>query len=565
MKRIVFVVFVIIISFIGINNVFAFEEYEIKLNSGNSVLRRVDGDNYTEITDTAIKNSIYSYVEDAENSTWILTLKEGIHYYNIESDRYGEVEFTSNDKLVYINNIKGNWIKFNHLNSEGYTSTSTHDLVYPGDGIKNHVHVGHLDIYNSTFKFFAEGSIEEGQIHTEPPENSEYGNLTISNSTVVTKGTIYAPKGKKVIIKDGSNVFARAIISGIINDIDSNDELQIKNSYVETLGDEVSEVYNYVFSSLLMCANKIVVENSEIRTNGTITSNDLNITNSTVGFKAGAKKFYLPTFAGLDITFKNVEAKVKGGLVGTTIDFENTYLEVETGKSTEVFEITGNKFDYSTSSAFIGDVVTLKNSNFRAKTDGTVPAVAIRTSITSDVDSFDFKDNDEEIVEFKKVNLDDYGFLTVPSGYTVNYNAIALASFTNSEGYTAVKGTTALSETATTESKTITLKIINGTWEDGTTETITMKVPKDRTIDKNLITTIAKTEGDVVVVTETGTNEYTFEYMSKEKAEEIEKEKNKTENPKTGVEDFIGLLILSIMCVVLFIINKDKVSTFKEI
>ena len=38
-----------------------------------------------------------------------------------------------------------------------------------------------------------------------------------------------------------------------------------------------------------------------------------------------------------------------------------------------------------------------------------------------------------------------------------------------------------------------------------------------------------------------------------------------TENPKTGVEDFIGLLILSIMCVVLFIINKDKVSTFKEI
>ena len=41
--------------------------------------------------------------------------------------------------------------------------------------------------------------------------------------------------------------------------------------------------------------------------------------------------------------------------------------------------------------------------------------------------------------------------------------------------------------------------------------------------------------------------------------------KNKTQNPKTGVVDFIGLLILSVMCVVLFVVNKDKVSTFKKI
>lgn len=50
--------------------------------------------------------------------------------------------------------------------------------------------------------------------------------------------------------------------------------------------------------------------------------------------------------------------------------------------------------------------------------------------------------------------------------------------------------------------------------------------------------------------------------MTKEKAAEIEK--NKTQNPKTGVLDFIGLLILSVMCVVLFVVNKDKVSTFKK-
>ena len=88
-------------------------------------------------------------------------------------------------------------------------------------------------------------------------------------------------------------------------------------------------------------------------------------------------------------------------------------------------------------------------------------------------------------------------------------------------------------------------------------------IPKGRTIDKDLIATIANNSGDVVVVTKTGTNEYTFEYMTKEKADEIEK--NKTQNPKTGVVDFIGLLILSVMCVVLFVVNKDKVSTFKKI
>ena len=51
-------------------------------------------------------------------------------------------------------------------------------------------------------------------------------------------------------------------------------------------------------------------------------------------------------------------------------------------------------------------------------------------------------------------------------------------------------------------------------------------VPKGRTIDKDLIATIANNSGDVVV-TKTGTNEYTFEYMTKEKTDEIEKIKLK--------------------------------------
>lgn len=176
---------------------------------------------------------------------------------------------------------------------------------------------------------------------------------------------------------------------------------------------------------------------------------------------------------------------------------------------------------------------------------------------------YSFEDNDNnKILEFKKVNVSDYPFKAIPAGYDTSYNAIIINS---DEVYTIVDGDDAVTVASTDESETITLKILNGTWKDGTKEDKVITVVKGTVITKDYIETLSINDDNVLVLTKTGNNEYTYQYVSQQRADEIEKEKNKAENPKTGVQSLILLLVCSLLGAIVLSINKDKFSLFRNL
>ena len=222
----------------------------------------------------------------------------------------------------------------------------------------------------------------------------------------------------------------------------------------------------------------------------------------------------------------------------------------------------GQGFDYATATPLIVNKINLTNSNIRAISNSSVPAVAITTSITSDKESFIWRDDNNKILEFKKVNVSDYPFKAIPTGYDTSYNVFIID---DDEVYTIVDGDDAVTVASTDESETITLKILNGTWKDGTKEDKVITVVKGTVITKDYVETLSINDDNVLVLTKTGNNEYTYQYVSQQRADEIEKEKNKTENPKTGVQSLILLLVCSMLGAIVLSINKDKFSLFRNL
>ena len=571
MKRISVFIVVFILSFIGINKVQALDEYTIEIAMDNSdKLYKMEANAKNEITDEATKNSIYSFENNDNNLT--LTLKENVHYYAIQSNPYNKVKITSNDKQVYLNILYGTWCNLDHLKATTYTPVSTYKHDYMNIGEITHFQFGDLEINDSNINLLyelepnSENQTIQNEIHTveSDPLYGDHGHIRIKNSTVRTTSALMVPEGKSITI-DGSNVYAYGLQVNS-NDPTKTNLISIKNSYVETLSNETIVFMGSVYGPMITSMAKVTIDSSEVRTNGTIQAKTLEIKNSTVGYKDGYEKFYFTAINGQEVTFQNADIRFKGNVVIDNLDMENSYLQVETGANSMVLAKTkqtgGQGFDYATATPLIVNIINLTNSNIRAISNSSVPAVAITTSITSDKESFIWRDDNNKILEFKKVNVSDYPFKAIPTGYDTSYNAIIIDS---DEVYTIVDGDDAVTVASTDESETITLKILNGTWKDGTNEDKVITVVKGTVITKDYVETLSINDDNVLVLTKTGNNEYTYQYVSQQKADEIEKEKNNTENPKTGVQSLILLLVCSMLGAIVLSINKDKFSLFRNL
>lgn len=490
--------------FLFIPSVFAddIKEYSLVINNSNvPTLRRVDGDNYIEVTNSTEKSQVFT-LEEIDNKQ-VLTLNEGIHYAYIQSDIYGELIIKA-PNFVYVNRLYGNWITLDTYNSTSYVSTSTHEFDAASPGLKTHFNLGHFSMKNSTLRLLDGTFINQDVIHTYiTPNFDENESITLDNSIIETKSVIFTPSKRKIIIKNNSKVYAYGI--GIESDNDNtNLEINIKNSYIELISNKVETLENQPIGSFIYCMNDIVIENSELRTNGSIYGADLTIKNATVDIKDGVEKFYFPASNTMTVLIENASVKLNGPvIVASSLTLRNAYIEAESGASEAVKnkELNStNDYNYRSYSAYLVYSLSLYNSNIRGKTDDSVPAFAILNSFYSNDTSTVFIDNNSKNADFEKVDKTEAGFFKKHNNF--NANEITFTSFnTPTEIYTAHLFDVPLTEGATSPSEVITLKIKNGTWEDGSDNDLEIKSVKGTIITKDYIENISLIDNGKLILT----------------------------------------------------------------
>lgn len=234
-----------------------------------------------------------------------------------------------------------------------------------------------------------------------------------------------------------------------------------------------------------------------------------------------------------DSTINTHGTRVVGGFTLTDTYYKTLYLN-----------------DENTYSPFIvkGDV-DIDNSRLIAVSDGTVPAVLVTGNVTLNEGST-FKDDNRKLLTTSNITVSNDNFLSSSSTYG-NAEYVSVGD--------TVKSTT-LNNVLTDYAETdgyyeITVKVINGSWEDGTVEDAIVKVLLGDEPDAYLPTSMIANQGykkGSWKVNDDGEYVYTFI-------------KDAIVNPKTGVASLTGLLVISIFLVVLLNKYKNSFSLFKNI
>ena len=559
MKSIGKILLSIFIFIMGINAVYAAEdEYAIYFEKdGNEVNIRVAysfdeteniGEEYTGNTD-----SIYSY----NSSTHTLTLKEGVHYLYIDTMNMDEITITSNNKKVYANMIYGQTINLDELYSESYKT----DVGYVFDTFEEnnsstkmmtHIHCLNLNIKDSDVRLNKEKYEYDGIIHTvDTMNNQQYdslGDITIQNSKVEVGNLIYIIQNRKLTIKDDSYVKAGILAclgSDILND---TAEIIIKDSNVEVSKNEITQFFGEWYHAVVLF-NKITIDNSNINTNAMWRSFIFNITKSNMFYTDDLERFSILGITTNELNVTNSDLDISGAIVGQNITLTNSHLSSITGPNALALETMG--YDGSTMSALVSQNMILINSDFKAVSEGDVPAVAIG-NITSDKENFVLHTDDYKILDLETVTLEDYGFFTNPNSYSVNYNNDYIRSLGITSAKTALLNGEAARTVITGETVEMTIKVVNGTWEDGTSDAKTVTLIAGQIPDKNMFKTKTLKNNQALSIERTGDNEYSYIYSD-------------IQNPKTGVTSVTIILLISILTFVGVYYFKDEFSMFKRL
>lgn len=216
MKSIGKVFVFLLISFIGIINVYALDEWGIEILAGEPESVRVYQGSKDNIY-AGDTTGIYSY--DADTNT--LTLKEGVKYLGvISADENETFKVTSGGKKVYLNMVYGPKVTLENLVSESFSPESTYawDNVVHGNAstlrIVTHIHVQDLIIKDSNIKLDYNGSaIYDNNVHIlKNTTTPTLGNIVIQNSIFETNGSFdienddSTSNTNTVTIKDNSTV-----------------------------------------------------------------------------------------------------------------------------------------------------------------------------------------------------------------------------------------------------------------------------------------------------------------------------------------------------------------------
>ena len=466
MKKIGKILVFLVISLIGINHALAWDEFGIIIESDTNIKVRT-GENVDYTGDTS---GIYSY--DASTNT--LTLKEDVHYVMVKSRMHEEVIVTSNDKKTYVNMVYGPIITMNKLNSESFMAESSHIWDYFDENntdtpMMTHVHVGELVVKDSKFILKDKKYTYDALAHTYNESGyPDSGNFTIQNSTFKIEGMMFVETNKKLTIKDNSKVKTSAIfcMNQDNNPATATDELIVKDSELEVSFNDILFAFNSYNHSIVLLS-KVTIDNSDVITNAMWRSNIFNMNNSNMYYTDDLEKFDILSIVSALVTIENSDLDLSGAVFAQNLSLTNSNLSCESVPNARAVEVMG--YDGSTASALVAANLNLVNSNFKAVSLGDVPAVYIKDSITSNKNDFVMYNGSYNLLDFEEVDLEDDGFFANPNNYSNQYNYEGILDHSPG-GKSLLLNGKASNVVISGETIEMTIKVVNGTWEDGSTE-----------------------------------------------------------------------------------------------
>ena len=547
MKDIGKILFILFISILGITNVHASasDEYAIIFKTTGEITiyteRKDDSHIYTGDT-----SGIYSY----DSTSKVMTLKEGVRYIGVYFEETGGHTITSNNKKVYLNMMYGDVLTVENLNSESFVQSNDYvwDTYNENDDttpMMTHIHSGDLSIKDSTVIIKDERYTYDGIIHTVYDSNNPTStNITIENSTVKTTNVLLSDKAN-ITIKDNSIVKSAGL--GCLNPSTNLETLLIKDSTVETSFNDIRSINNYMTYGFVFDP-VITIEDSNITTNAFWRANAISLSSTNIFVTDDLENFDLLGIQTGSLTLNNSSIDISGSIISNIINLTNSTLYSKTGPNQLAIEKLGN--DGSTMSALVTPSLTLVNSDFKATSNGDVPAVAIG-SLTTDKTNFVLYDKDYNFLDFEEVTLDDYGFYVNPNNYSYQYNQANISPLmTNAK--TGLLNNKASKTVYSGEKIEMTIRVVNGTWEDGTTDAKTVTVISGFIPTKEMFKTKPLKNNQELIIERTGDNEYSYIYID-------------TVNPKTGVGSITLVLVIAILSMLGLTYYKDDLSLFRRL
>ncbi len=522
MKRILKYILLVFALFIFNSTVYALE-LGIVINDAGTLTGK------NALTNEKVGSSICSSAFIFNKSNRILTILEGAQISYI--DTYYNITVTSNDSKVYINTYNarpGISLTLDHLNAETYNSAVPENLL-------------RFSVGNDTSKKY----------HTTL---YVYGNLSIIDSTIILDSNVEG----YVQNRDGCIVFGQhltitnsyVMALKIKSRSQAEGDGELTNSTIEFSSDAYKSTKQFFFVNAIIKDCKI--ENMDI-----LQSVNIQIENTTINQEQNSE---LNSNANeiFTVTLKDTKWYTNTNILANDLNIDNSEIHIKQEDSEYLKEMAG--YDYSTFSALmvLGSMDLKNNSIIDVESYGSVPAIVLVNSFTSDNDNLIFVDENQKVLELKKVNPEEGGFYNNPENLIYHFNQVCLSAYSTDGVYTLVdpSGNSAMKILNETGVK-YTFKIKNGTWKDGSEEVVTKMFRQGETPNINSLVTLPLTEGNKLVFTKTGDNEYTYEYVEN-KIEEIV-------NPKTGVQSFILLLICSLLGVLILSLNKEKFDLFKKL
>ena len=353
MKSIGKVFVFLLISFIGIINVYALDEWGIEIFDDESIKVYQGSKDNIYVGDTT---GIYSY--DADTNT--LTLKEGIQYLEVISANENETfKVTSGGKKVYLNMVYGPKVTLENLVSESFSPESTYawDNVVHGNTstlrIVTHIHAQDLIIKDSNIKLDYNGSVVyDNNVHIlKNTTTPTLGNIVIQNSIFEINGSFTIDNNDStqnaniITIKDNSTV--KTVSMGTEKQ-KGYDKLYVIDSKLEVHHNEIEEFDGQKGSSTIAFTS-INIDNSDVLTNSLWFAGDINIiNNSNVFYNDSVEKYDLIAVQAQTFIINNSNVDFAGAVLVNTLQMTNSELSCETGPNAKVLEAYG--YDGSTES-----------------------------------------------------------------------------------------------------------------------------------------------------------------------------------------------------------------------
>ena len=574
MKRIGVFASIFIAFIIFIPNVKAIDELNIKI-SANDLITVYDKDNNL-IADTNTYKDKFTY------SNGKLTFNEGYYFNYVEVDK--PVVVTSNSKKIYLNMlyVEGN-ATIEKLNSESFISDGSHEWdneTINETSIKmlTHMHAkGTLNIIDSDIKL----NVENNEFSTQNMIHivDDY-DLTIKNSKIDIDGYLYT-SNKKIITIENSEIRSRAVVTEM-GEQESTAKIEIKNSELTAASYEIPASYISSMSpefllkpsissydiviedstlnnvnvlstnnitikkcdnslSLFIATNNLTIEDSNLNVYTIFQSNNIILKNSNITTKDDNNIIV----SAENMKMNNSKIDIKGIITSPSIDMEKSFIKIEA----DTLTFDGNVID--TASALIVYNLKMRNSDFIAISNTAVPAFILVNEIDIDKDNFILVDKNNNILELKQVDLEEYGFFANPNNRPRQMNEEFFLPNNITQAYTGLYNNKASMYVSTSELITYTLKIKNGKWSDGTIEDKTVTLIKGDIPTKELFKSYGIPGYDILTIKKTGDTEYTFVY-------------SKLENPKTGVKSLIIVFYLAIICIALVLKKNKETSYFRR-